>query len=42
MKNNSLSSLPEYDILSSAVGKIQDIPNYKLTEPKLSTKMTQK
>lgn len=41
MKNNSLRSLPEYEILSSTVEKIQEIPNYKLSEPKLSTKMTQ-
>lgn len=42
MKNNNLSSLPEYDILSSIAGKIEAIPNYKLGELKLSPNMTQK
>lgn len=45
MKNNGLSSLPEYDILSSTetnVENIQEIPNYKFSEPNLSIKMTQK
>lgn len=45
MKSNSLNSLPGYDLLSSTVTNVENIqviPHYKLSEPNLSIKMTQK
>lgn len=45
MKSNSLNSHPEYDLLSSTVTNVENlqvIPHYKLSEPNLSIKMTQK